>query len=266
LLLQEVDLGSKRSSYVDQLNYIMERTSLGYAVSGAQWKTQFIPSDGLGRLYEVNTILARWKIDGARRIALPLRTDQDALTRYFYERACMVAGRVEVPHTNGIYIINIHASAFATDDTKYKHILKLKMEMDNLTTFRELVIAGGDLNTIPTGSDSLDFCIQDMCPGESFHHPGDKPMHKDGSNYAPEQTWLDPLYNTFNSAIPLSDYLADQEKYFSHTTRPTHFWDRTLDYLFTNGTWQFKSGIVHQEADRESDHAPVSAILNLPDK
>jgi len=31
----------------------MNKTSLGYAVSGAQWKTQFIPSDGLGRLYEV---------------------------------------------------------------------------------------------------------------------------------------------------------------------------------------------------------------------
>ncbi len=263
LLLQEVDLGSKRSSYIDQLEYIMQRTSFRYVCFGAQWKTQFIPSDGLGRLYEVNAILSKWKITGAKRVTLPLRGDQGSLTRYFYERACMIGGRVWVPHTNGIFIINIHASAFATDDTKYKHILRLRMEMDNLDSLQLLFVAGGDFNTLPPGSDSLDYCYEDMCQGESFHKPGDEPFHKDGSNYAHEQTWLDPIYYTYHPAIPLSDYMADQEKYFSHTTRPDHFWDRTLDYLFTNGTWKLNSGTVHQEALQESDHAPVVAILKL---
>jgi len=263
-LLQEVDMGSKRSSYVDQLKYIMEKTSLGYAVYGAQWKTQFIPSDGLGRLYEVNSILSKWKIDEAKRISLPLRADQGPLTRYFYERGCMLAGRVNIPHTTGIWIINIHASAFATDDTKYKHILRLRMEMDNFQSLEQSFVAAGDFNTLPPGSDSLDFCMEDMCSAESFHMPGDDPIHKDGSNYAPEQTWLDPVYYNYNPAIPITEYLSNQEKYFTHTTRPDHFWDRTLDYLFSNCTWEPNSGIVHQEAVQESDHAPVSAILILP--
>lgn len=59
LLLQEVDINSKRSVYVDQLRWILDHTYFGYAVYGYQWKAQFIPSDGLGRLQEANAILSR---------------------------------------------------------------------------------------------------------------------------------------------------------------------------------------------------------------
>ena len=89
LLLQEVDVNSKRSAYIDELQWLLDHTYFNYAVSGSQWKAQFIPSDGLGRLDEENAIFSRWKISDATRIQLALRTDQDNLTRYFYERCCM---------------------------------------------------------------------------------------------------------------------------------------------------------------------------------
>lgn len=59
LLLQEVDYDSKRSAYVDQMQYIMDRTYFSYGYFGTLWNSQFIPSDGLGRLNEGNTILSR---------------------------------------------------------------------------------------------------------------------------------------------------------------------------------------------------------------
>jgi len=80
-----------------------------------------------------------------KRISLPLRGDQGPLTRYFYERDVWWPGKIKIPHTPGIWIFNIHASAFATDDTKYKHILKLRQEMDNLQTFDIPFVVGGDL-------------------------------------------------------------------------------------------------------------------------
>ena len=89
LLLQEVDIKSKRSGYSDQLQWLLDHTYFNYAVCGSQWKAQFIPSDGLGRMDEENAILSRWKISGAQRIQLALRNDQDNVTRYFYERCCM---------------------------------------------------------------------------------------------------------------------------------------------------------------------------------
>ena len=262
LLLQEVDLKAKRSAYIDQLQWILDHTYFNYAVSGYQWKAQFIPSDGLGRLEEGNAILSRWKISDAQRIQLDLRSDQDKLTRYFYERCSMVTGKVEIPGLQNLYAVNIHASAFATDDTKHQHILQFEQELDRIEAAGGFFVAGGDLNTLPPGSDTTDYCIQDMCPDESFHQSD--PMHKDGSNYTPEANWLNSLFTKYYSAVPIEVYEADPYRHFTHTTRGTHFWDRTLDYLFTNQKWVANSAITHQDATRESDHAPVSVLFELP--
>ncbi|MCX6269533.1 MAG: endonuclease/exonuclease/phosphatase family protein [Bacteroidetes bacterium] len=264
LLLQEVDLNSKRSCYIDQLRWIMDHTYFNYAVYGSQWKAQFIPSDGLGRMDEGNVILSRWKISNAQRIQLALRSDQDNLTRYFYERCCMVTGQIEIPRMNNFYAVNIHASAFATDETKQKHIGQFKEELDRISNNGGLFVAGGDLNTLPPDSDTTDYCLQDMCSGESFHGSGDDPQHKEGSNYEPEKHWLDSLYARYACAVPADVYKNNQFRYFTHTTRGAHFWDRTLDYLFTNYQWVDHSVVTHQDATKESDHAPVSVLFILP--
>ena len=266
LLLQEVDINSKRSAYVDQLKWIMDHTYFGYAVYGLQWKAQFIPSDGLGRLEEANAILSRWPIGKSIRIQLPLRQDQGALTRYFYERCCMVKAKIGIVGIADFYAVNIHASAFATDDTKHQHILAFKSELDNIVSSGGWFVAGGDLNTLPPDSDSTDYCMDDICPGESFHHATDNPQHKDGSNYTTESQWLTDMYSTYNSSVSLSDYQLNQSAYFSHTTRPGHFWVRTLDYLFTDSRWQKGTTITHQDFLFESDHAPVSSMVILKKK
>ena len=97
----------------------------------------------------------------------------------------------------------------------------------------------------------------------SFHQPGDDPQHKEGSNYTPESDWLTGLYSDYKSAIGLEEYQQNKAAYFSHTTRPEHTWDRTLDYLFTNSSWRSGSGMVHQDFFNESDHAAVSADFVL---
>lgn len=263
LLLQEVDLLSKRSSYVDELQWLLDHTYFNYAAYGSQWKSQFIPSDGLGRMNEGNAILSRWPVSEAQRIQLVLRTDQDALERYFYERCCIVKSRIDIPGFNPFYALNIHASAFATDDSKHQHIEQFKSELDKIASSGGRFVAGGDLNTLPPGSDSTDYCIEDMCAGESFHHTTDNPMHKEGSNYTPEAQWMTPLYQSYVCAVPLSAYQASQSSFFTHTTRPEHTWDRTIDYLFTNRRWRNGSTITHQNFLNDSDHAPVSSEFIL---
>jgi len=259
LILQEVDIKSTRSGYVNELWWILDHTYFNYAVYGSQWKAQFIASDGLGRMDEGNAILSRWPIKDAKRIQLALRKDQSDLVRYFYERCCMVKAIISIPEFEDFYVLNIHASAFATDDTKHQHIIAFKNELDKITSDNGWFIAGGDLNSLPPGSDSTDYCMEDMCPGESFHKPGDNPQHKDGSNYTPEAQWLVGLYSDYQSAVKLEDYLQNQPAYFTHTTRPEHTWDRTLDYLFTNNRWLKNSTVVHQDFLYNSDHAPVSS-------
>jgi endonuclease/exonuclease/phosphatase family metal-dependent hydrolase len=263
LLLQEVDLNSSRSAYVDEVNWLLDNTYFNYAVYGSQWKAQFIPSDGLGRMDEENVIFSRWPLKDGKRIQLAIRKDQGPLTRYFYERCCMVETVAEIPGFRDLYVVNIHASAFATDETKHTHIEAFKNELDKISLSDGSFVAGGDLNTLPPGSTKTDYCIEDMCEGESFHQPNDNPMHKDGSNYTPEVDWLVTMYNTYNNVIPLSLYTSDEQHYFTHTTRPGHIWDRTLDYIFTNSRWKIGASLVRQDYMTESDHAPVIGELIL---
>ena len=48
ILLQEVDVSSKRSAYIDQVQYLLEKTHFNYAVYGSMWQSDLIPSGGRG--------------------------------------------------------------------------------------------------------------------------------------------------------------------------------------------------------------------------
>jgi len=263
LFLQECDVKSNRTAYIDELQYILDHTYFNYAAYVPEWKSEYIASDGLGRMNMGLVILSPWPVTDAKRINLATRGDQSGIVNYFYLHSCIVTGRIKIPGFKEIPLLNIHASAFATDDTKKKHYGEFKAEMDKLDAAGEYFIAGGDLNELPPGSDSTDYCYEDKCPGESFHQPGDDPQHKAGSDYTPEAQWLMPIYSTYKCAFPLAEYQSDQAAHFTHTTRPEHTWDRTLDYLFTNHRWRQGSAITHQEFFSESDHAPVSAEFVL---
>lgn len=263
LFLQECDVKSNRTGYIDELQYILDNTYFNYAAYVSEWKSEFIPSDGLGRMDMGSVILSPWPVNDAKRINLATRGDQSGIVNYFYLHSCIVTGSIHIPGFKEFSLLNIHASAFATDDTKKKHFEEFKAEMDKIDATGGYFVAGGDLNTLPPGSDSTDFCYEDACPGESFHQPGDDPQHKAGSNYTPEQQWLVPIYETYQCAVPLVEFQQDPLNHFTHTTRPGHFWDRTLDYLFTNNSWVEHSDITHQDAMELSDHAAVSAEFIL---
>lgn len=263
LLLQEVDLNSKKSAYIDQLQWLLDRTYFNYASYAHTWKAQFVPSDGLGRIDEGNAILSRWKIENAIRIQLPRRGDQDGLTRYFYLQQSVLKSKINVPGTNIFYVLNAHLTAFSTDDTKKKQVNVLYNELNSLDATGAVFIAGGDFNLLPPNSDSTDYCIEDMCPDESFHGKDDNPKHKEGSNYTPEITWLQKIYDKYIPAVSLEKYGADQQHYFTHGTSPDYFWDRKLDYLFTNTSWIANSEVTHQEVIKISDHAALSALWRV---
>ncbi len=261
LFLQEVDVGSKRSSYIDQMQWLLDHTDLNYGVYASNWQVQFIPSHGLGRIDEGNAILSRWPLTQPKRIALALRGDLDALTRYFYVRNNIVEALLEDKDGKALALLCTHFEAFSTDDTKRRHVEQTLAELRRLDAARMPFVIGGDFNLLPPGSDSTDFCDEDRCPGEHFHGTGDQPFHKEGSNYTPEIDWLTPFYEAYSPETPLADYLADQPRFFTHTTvHPYGPWNRKLDYLFTNGRFVPGSAETRQQAVTESDHCPVTVL------
>ena len=275
LLLQEVDVSSKRSAYIDQVQYLLEKTHFNYAVYGSMWKSDIIPSGGLGKVDVGVAILSRWPLSGAERIQLPLREDQKFYEKYFYLRRCMVKARLEIPGWDDLYAIDIHAASFSTDDTKQKHIVEYKNVLDNLTNLEFYFVTGGDLNAIPPEADSLDYCLEDQCTQDEYnwHTSNDSERyHRKGSyyynfealgEYPSEPDLLTIIYDQYHPGITQD---KNDVKNFTYGARnddspDKEYLDRKLDYLFTNYYNGFVSGKTHKDAKLFSDHIPVSAIL-----
>jgi len=263
ILFQEVDRESKRTAYVDQVQWILDHTEMNYAAYASVWKAQTIPSDGLGRMDAGNVIMSKWEIDSAERIKLPPRTDQDALTQMFYLRRNVLKAKIAVPGQEQFYAVNVHATAFATDDTKQKHVDKFKEVIDEINTLGYDFVSGGDLNSIPPLA-KTDYCDEDACAGEEFHTDDDGGPHLEGSffgNFENEAIILQPLYAAYNPAILLKD--ARNDEHNTHSTSGDTFWNRKLDYIFTNQATITGTEITHQDAMQLSDHAPVSVSIIL---
>mgnify|MGYP001418266526 FL=1 len=261
LLLQEVDTDSKRSAYIDQVQWLLDHTSMNYGVYASMWEAQFVPSDGLGRVNTGNAILSKWPLSEAERIQLSLRGDQDALTKAFYVRRNVLKAVVNYPG-NPFWAVDIHASAFSNDDTKQKQFLEFKDVLDEINSKGELFVAGGDLNELPPGATKNNYCEEDRCPDEL-------PEDDEGCDFSNETTWINPLYDTYVPSVSLVDYQQNEQLYFTHASThdindERYQWNRKLDYLFTNTAWVPRSEITHQEAQLESDHVAVSAKWVVP--
>ncbi len=86
-----------------------------------------------------------------------------------------------------------------------------------------------------------------------------------------QMVWLDDLYRDFQPAITLEAYTTDNTVHYTHTVDGRGFWNRKLDYLFTNGAWAPGTGRTLQSLTQGgydtmplSDHAPVVGTLELP--
>jgi endonuclease/exonuclease/phosphatase family metal-dependent hydrolase len=257
LFMQEVDVKSDRVAGYDMVQWLLDNTDLNYGVYASHWRGS-VPSNGIGFVNSGNVILSRWKLTGGLRYALDLRSDQNEVVRQFYLKRNILKADVDVPGLGSVVLFNLHAAAFSKDGTKRKHIDTLKKKIDAENSAGALSIAGGDFNTIPPGSDKTDKFDDSVCTGEF-----------EADDYTEEGGWLTTFYNDYNPAIPLADYHADNSKYFSHTTDSDLFWNRKLDYLFTNMTLISGSGKVHQDTSSGmatmplSDHAPVSFIVDI---
>ncbi|MBN1999875.1 endonuclease/exonuclease/phosphatase family protein [candidate division KSB1 bacterium] len=264
LLVQEIDVQSKRTAYIDQLQWLLDHTYLNYGTYASVWKAQIVPSDGLGRLDMGNAILSRWPITYAERIKLPQRGDQDALTKYFYLRRNILKAKIALPGLDEFYVLDFHASAFSTDDTKKRQIDLFKAELDKLVAQGIHFVSGGDFNSLPVNATRVDFCLSDKDDDESFHGPNDNPQHKEGSWYENEITWMQSLYDSYTPAVSLEDYGANESFYFTHAVDATIPYDRKLDYLWAKVPWVAGSDSTHQDARLLSDHAPLSVEWEVP--
>jgi len=124
----------------------------------------------------------------------------------------------------------------------------------------KIIIFGGNFSTLPPNTKNVkDFndneCVNGM------------PITSDYSN---ESEWLRPFFSKFREVIPITEYQKNEHEFYTHTANRNGYWNKRLDYLFTNKSW--KDGLIHQNSKKGgletmhlSNHAPVTGtlILNL---
>lgn len=250
LFIQEADVNAKRSAFVDQVQYLLDNTAFNYAAYASQWKAKHIPSDGIGKMDSGNAILSKWKFTDAKRIALPLIKSQNFILRYFYLKRNILEINLE-NRGESIKLLTTHLSAYAKDDTKKKQLNILKSYIDSLDQKGQKFILGGDFNSLPPFSQQTSKFDDSVCTDEDF----------EADNYNAETEWMLPFYENYKAAIPLEEFKADNSKHFTHTTDKNGYWNRKVDYIFTNGLFVKNSGNTLQQWMQVSDHAPI--IVNF---
>lgn len=251
LMIQEVDVNAKRSAFVDQIQYLLDNTDFNYAAYASQWKAKHIPSDGIGKMDSGNAILSKWKFTDAKRIPLPLIKAQNFIVRYFYLKRNIL--QIKLEHEGKtINILTTHASAYAKDDTKKKQLDLIKTQIDSINKKGEQFVLGGDFNSLPPYSKQTSKFEDSVCSDGDF----------DADSYAEETDWMMPFYKDYKPAILLEDYKKNNSNFFTHTTDKNGYWNRKLDFIFTNGRFTPNSGKTLQECMQISDHAPITVELN----
>lgn len=258
LFVQEVDLNAKRSASIDQVDYLLKHTKLTHAVYVPQWKAIKIPSRGLGHMNCGIAILSRFPLSKPEYIALPLMKNQSWLKRYFYLRRGILISDVLIGELK-IKLITTHLEAYSSDVTKRKQLDILEQLLDSLNQQNIPFIFGGDLNVIPPGSAKVKGFPDSACEDEFV-----------ADDFSQEVDWLMPFYKKYYSDMTLDEFKQNNAPYFSHTVDGRGFWNRKIDYLFSNYPFSEGKSQTHQVDSIKgvttmmvSDHCPVSVEISL---
>ena len=282
LLAQEIERNSKRTAYRNMVQMVLDETPLNYAAYIPAWQARFVATQGLGRVDSGLAVFSKYPIAEAVRIAQADRTDQDALTKAFYLHRGIVHARLDLGAERLVDVVNVHTAAYDNDGTNGRHLEQIKQLVDRLDDEGRELLVGGDFNAIPPGT----------IRSEGFDDEEPVPDDTDFQGAPYKLDAMQPFFDRYAAHMPLETYeAADEEgqsRWYTHTVAPpvdaqgrSHFWNRTLDYLFTNTGFVGEAGEVLQrpghgaaftasgqgiEADPMllSDHAPVMVKWSLP--
>ncbi len=252
ILLQEINDGSSRTHYEDQLARLLPLLSSEYVcyTSAFFWKATFIPDPRImGAEGWKQVIISKYKITVATRHQLALITSDDFVTRQFKPKRALLEVRLPLRKDNELVVFNAHLSAFAQgDDTMQRQVAQVETMLRELSETNTPWIIGGDFNLLS---------------------PGQYEQLQDSQKiYYESETELEVFLNKYQGVPSLVDLNGpDYKQWFTYFPNdPTvSAPDRTIDYIFYSHEMSLTDSKVRQHDTLTiSDHLPVMAEFKLP--
>ena len=250
ICFQEIDDGSRRTNYIDQLSILLERLPSDYScyTSAFYWRIKFLPHPKLfGSIGMKTAIISKYKISRTVRRNLP-DLPVNIFMRQFYGKKLILQAFLPVDDGSQISMMSTHLDAFTIgSDIMTKQLNSLRTQLYDLDAKNIPWILSGDFNLLP--------------PGQY-----DKLIESHRSYYNPE-TEIKDFYEEFMMVPSMEDATGGQAEqwytYFGNDPRLTKP-DRTLDYIVYSSRLRLVEGHVRQiDTKHLSDHLPVVATLEL---
>lgn len=294
LMVEEIELHSRRSAYYDMIQGILDHTDLNYGAYYETWNSRYIPSEGLGRMSLGNAIFSKYPITKSEKIMQADRRDLDPVTKPFYLHRAIGRAEIKVSEAQTVAAYVVHTAAYDQDATETEDGTKVKQikQIFEVISQEQLpFVLGGDFNELPPNAAKISsFPDERTAPvcGEDFEQPP----------YTPEI--MSQFYEALKPWVTLERYGVseqEQQRYYTHSVLGENelnengemvTWNRTLDYLFvsTDTDWLKGSTDVLQYQGQKvgfadengefsldwtlkndpfslSDHAPVFGIWEL---
>ncbi len=243
VLLQEIDVSSKRSYYNDQYE-VIRSVYTGYHSNFAfNYRVIYVPVPlirPLGKVRSGMALISSFPPESSGRIAFEGNFSWP--TSLFMPDRCFIKNRYSTSSGKELVVINTHNSAFDNGELRTKQMDALHSVMLDEYEKGNYVITGGDWNMNPEGflvylctTGDMQFNIQPEIP------PGFFP---DG------WTWA------FDQEIPTNRFL--QESYLRSRTLTT-----TIDYFVVSPNVEVLETIAFDLNFEDSDHHPVTMQVRL---
>jgi endonuclease/exonuclease/phosphatase family metal-dependent hydrolase len=207
LLLQEVDIASKRSWYINQYEAIASAFPELAHSNTINYNSVFVPqplTNPMGRVKSGLMNLGKYQPVSAERHALS--PDAGFPTGMFMLKRCFLNWRFPLPDGKELLLINVHLSAYDDGSVKEEQLQTLRTFLLNEQSMGNRIVVGGDWNQRPPGYNPN---LPDNHRVISVESPENYP--DTGWNWAwmPEKTtnrWLNEPYRPGKTPETIIDY------------------------------------------------------------
>ena len=234
LCVQEIDISSYRSHFIDQVSFIKTKFGFSHVSICNVWKKWWVPYPATLKIWHqfgfvnaAQVVFSKHPIVTKSITKLCRRLDKGSLYNFFYIKRKIQDVGILV-NDSLVHILNVHLEAFDknTRDTQMKSL------SDYLNKLSTPFIVMGDFNTIPENEKNREF----------------------DSKYLKEDFTEDRAITLLTKYKSSNDCLTDY-------TFPSDVPLCRLDHIFLSEQFHFKNVIVKNTL--ASDHLPVVALIKL---